>query len=63
MRWRGKGVSDARVKTSGIHECVGLCEQQLDEIKQRILKARDLASKGKTPEHKQKGEEVVNALK
>ena len=46
-----------------VHEAQDLVDKQLEDIKQRILKTREISSKAKTAEAKQKGEEVVNSLK
>ena len=54
---------DEVARQKRIHEAEELIEKQLEDIKQRILKTREIGSKAKTPEAKQKADEVVNALK
>ena len=40
-----------------------MCEKSLNEVKDKILKTRELATKAKKPEDKQKAEQIVDALK
>jgi hypothetical protein len=54
---------DEVARQKRIHEAEELIEKQLEDIKQRILKTRDIGNKAKTPEAKQKADEVVNSLK
>ena len=54
---------DEVARQKRIHEAEELIEKQLEDIKQRILKTREIGSKAKTPEAKQKADEDVNALK
>ena len=54
---------DEVARQKRIHEAEELIEKQLEDIKQRILKTREIGSKAKTPEAKQKADEVVNSLK
>ena len=54
---------DEMSRQKKVHEAEELIEKQLSDVKQRILKTREIGSKAKTPEQKQKAEEVVNALK
>jgi hypothetical protein len=54
---------DEMARQKRIHEAEELIEKQLEDIKQRIIKTREIGSKAKTPEAKQKADEVVNALK
>jgi hypothetical protein len=42
---------------------VALCDKQVEEIKQKILKTRELIGKMKDPGQASRAEELVNTLK
>lgn len=51
MRWPDRNVSLNEADTGlGIQEAVEICEAGLNEIKEKILKTRELAAKTKTPD-------------